>query len=37
MYFHIQFLTHTTAMMTRHYNKSIKVALEDAKIREVLG
>lgn len=28
---------HTTAMMTRHYNKSIKVACEDEKIREVLG
>lgn len=28
---------HTTAMMTRHYNKSINVACEDEKIREVLG
>lgn len=28
---------HTTAKMTRHYNKAIVVGIEDAKIREVLG
>lgn len=28
---------HTTAMMTRHYNKSISTACEDAKIRAVFG
>ena len=28
---------HTTANMTRHYNKSISVATEDAKIRKILG
>ena len=28
---------HTTAAMTRHYNKTISDACEDAKIRAVLG
>lgn len=28
---------HTTAQMTRHYNRSIASGCEDAKIREVLG
>ncbi|MCR4656711.1 MAG: site-specific integrase [Lachnospiraceae bacterium] len=28
---------HTTAMMTRHYNRNISTINEDAKIREVLG
>ena len=27
---------HTTANMTRHYNKSIKEATEDEKIRRIL-